>query len=128
MTRSMTECAGRERELADAVASQDQAATDRLLSPDFEFRPGTHPGEPTTRSDWLAESTLQGSGTDQLSVRELDNVAIASFVMAGAGDTSSYVIDVWQQQGGEWQLVTRDQTEGPGTDPTAEDVAPTGKG
>ncbi len=128
MTRSMVVFAGLERELAGASSGHDQAATDRLLSPDFELRPDAHPGEPTTRADWLADGAMRGSGTDEISVRDLGDVAIASFIMKTPNSTSRYVIDVWKKQGNDWQLLTRYQSALPASDAPTEDKAPTGKG
>lgn len=128
MTRPMMVFAKLEQDLAGAVSSQDQATTDRLLSEDFEYRPSAHPGEPSTRADWLADASARGKGTDQLSVRDLGDVAVASFVMTRDDDSSSYVIDVWKKQGNEWQLITRFQSELPAAESSTGDIAPTGKG
>ena len=128
MTRLMIVFAGIERNLADAVSRHDQTTTDKLLSPDFEFRPDAHPGEPTTRADWLADNAMHGTGTDQLSVRELGDVAVVSFVTRTTANASSYVIDVWKQQGDTWQLITRYQSKLPNAEAPTEDKAPTGKG
>jgi hypothetical protein len=128
MTRPMMVFAGLERQLADAVSARDKAATDSMLSQDFEFRPGAHPGEPTPRADWLADAAARGTGSDQLSVRDLGDATVVSFVMAMADHTSSYVIDVWKKQGANWQLISRYQSALPAANPPTEDTAPTGKG
>jgi hypothetical protein len=135
MTRMMLVVSDLEKNLSSAIAKRDQAATDALLSTDFELRPGDHPGDPTTRADWLADD---GSGKlgdlEQLSVHELGDVAIASFIRAVPANDAptkqsrSFVVDVWRRQGNDWQLVTRYQSALPATDAPTEDVAPTGKG
>ena len=128
MTRSMLVFADLEKNLDRAIASHDQPATDALLSTDFEYRPDMHPGDPTTRADWLADAAMRGSGTDQLSVRDFGDVAVVSFVMTTGTGTSSFVVDVWKQQGDNWQLITRYQSALPATETPTEDKAPTGKG
>jgi hypothetical protein len=128
MTRSMVVFGDLEHQLAAATSSHDQAAIDKLLSQDFEFRPASHPGEPTTRAAWLADAAVHGGGTDQISVRDLGDVAVTSFVMTLKDDTSSYVVDVWKKQGIGWQLISRYQTPVSAGEAPTEDIAPTGKG
>jgi ketosteroid isomerase-like protein len=135
MTRMMLVVSDLEKNLATAVSRHDQAGIDSLLSTDFEFRPGDHPGDPTTRADWLADAASAMAGDlEQLSVHELGDVAVASFIKAvPARDdktrlSRSYVIDVWKKQGNDWQLITRYQSELPAIATPTEDIAPTGKG
>ncbi len=135
MTRFMLVFSDLEKILAKAISGHDQTAIDGLLSPDFELRPGEHPGEPTTRSNWLAAAASGHAGDmEQLSVHELGDVAVASFVRSvpASGDTAelsrSYIVDVWKKQGNDWQLVTRYQSALPAADAPTEDIAPTGKG
>lgn len=133
MTRPMLVFYQLEQDLAAAIAKHDQATTDRLLSGDFEFRPDTHAGEPTARTDWLADDAAGSSGNiEQLGVRDFGVVAIVSFVMTatqGAGPAPrSYVVDAWKKQGDNWQLITRYQSSLPAVSPRDEDIAPTGKG
>jgi hypothetical protein len=135
MTRSMLVFSDLEKSLAKAISKHDQAATDTLLSADFELRPGEHPGEPTTRSDWLADAASGQLGDiEELSVHDHGDVAVASFVRTVAASDNptnlirSYVIDVWKKQDNDWQLVTRYQSELPAVEAPTEDVAPTGKG
>jgi hypothetical protein len=133
MTRPMAVFSRLEQDLSTAVSKHDQAATDKLLSVDFELRPDSHPGEPTTRAEWLADTAARTEGRiEQLSVRDFGDVAIVSFVMAtkhGAGPgTRNYVVDAWKKQGDGWQLITRYQSKLPAATNPAEDTAPTGKG
>ena len=135
MTRSMRVFADLEKSLASAVARHDNGAINVLLSSDFELRPDRHPGEPTTRSDWLAAAASGQLGDiEQLSVHDHGTVAIASFVRSvPASDNAanlirSYVIDVWKKQDNDWQLITRYQSELPAVEAPTEDIAPTGKG
>jgi hypothetical protein len=71
---------------------------------------------------------MQGSGTDQISVRDLGDVAVTSFVMAMKDGTSGYIVDVWKKQDSGWQLVSRYQSMLPAAEAPAGDIAPTGKG
>ncbi len=128
MTRSMAVLADLERTLSDAASSGNRKAAEELLSPDFEFRPAEHPGEPTTRSDWLADASKRGNGSGQLSVRDLGDVSVASFVMSLDDGTSSFVVDVWQKLDNHWRLISRYQSALQATDLPAGDIAPTGKG
>jgi hypothetical protein len=128
MTRSMLVFSSLEKELSSAISAQDRAKTDHLLSQDFEFRPAAHPGEATTRAEWVADAAARGNGSEQISVRDLGEVAVASFVMTMEDKSSSYVIDVWKKQGNGWQLISRYQSPLPAGEPPTEDIAPTGKG
>jgi hypothetical protein len=133
MTRSMLIFFQLEQDLSNAVSNHDQAATDKFLSVDFELRPDSHPGEATTRAEWLAGGVARtGSRFEQLGVRDFGDVAIASFVMTtknGAdSETRSYVVDAWKKQGEGWQLITRYQSKLPGAINPDEDRVPTGKG
>jgi hypothetical protein len=133
MTRPMLVFFQLEQELSTAVSKHDQGATDKLLSVDFELRPDSHPGEATTRAEWLADGVAQsGSRFEQLGVRDFGDVAIASFVMTtkngGGVETRSYVVDAWKKQGDGWQLITRYQSKLPIAASREQDTAPTGKG
>jgi ketosteroid isomerase-like protein len=133
MTRSMLVFFQLEQDLSGAVSKHDQGATDKLLSVDFELRPDSHPGEATTRAEWLADGGSQsGSRFEHLGVRDFGDVAIVSFVMTtknGAdSETRSYVVDAWKKQGDGWQLITRYQSKLPVATNPDEDRVPTGKG
>jgi len=133
MTRSMLVFFQLEQELSRAVSKHDQGATDKLLSVDFELRPDSHPGEATTRAEWLADGVAQsGSRFEHLAVRDFGDVAIVSFVMTtkngGGVETRSYVVDAWKKQGDGWQLITRYQSKLPVAASREQDTAPTGRG
>jgi hypothetical protein len=133
MTRPMLVFFELEQALSTAVSTHDQEATDKLLSVDFELRPDAHPGEATTRAEWLADDAAQsGSRFEHLGVRDFGEVAIVSFIMTtkhgGGVETQSYVVDAWKKQGDGWQLITRYQSKLPVAAGPEPDVAPTGKG
>ena len=134
MTRPMLIFFQLEQDLATAISKHDTAATDALLSADFELRPDQHPGEPTARADWLAGAAAQEIGAiEQLGVRDYGDVAIVSYVRTtpsanAATVARSYVIDAWTKSANNWQLITRYQSELPSNAVEQQDVAPTGKG
>ena len=134
MTRSMVVFFQLEQDLSTALSKHDKAATDALLSADFELRPNQHPGEPTARADWLAGDAAHAiGGIEQLGVRDYGDMAIVSYVRTTpSADTTTiarcYVIDAWKKMGNDWQLITRYQSDLPAAAAEQQDVAPTGKG
>ena len=109
-TRLVALFGGRERALADAMASGDLQAIDALVSRDFEARPGDAPGHPVPRGSWLQGSpAAQFPGRiEQLAVRAVGPAALVSFVWvlpAGAGRVS--VVDLWDGTDENSHLLTR---------------------
>jgi len=106
-TRSVSHYLDLERGLESAIADRDLAAAKNLIADDFEvWSPGAAdavPGDEWLRQRWKAAG--HGRVRD-LSVREFDDVAVASFLLEGARGvsgmaTTMFVVDIWRQSSGK---------------------------
>ena len=104
-----------EESLLQAVREHDAARLEALLGDEFEMIVAQDPGEPVPREDWLASVRRPGAGAyrvEEMSVREIGAVAIASFVLrptpAWAGAVPVFVVDTWERgDATPWQLSAR---------------------
>lgn len=105
---------GLERDLHHAIANNDQARIDSLLSTDFEMWNSVRSGEPTPRAEWLKllktqSSTWSNRKITQMAVKGIGDNAIVSYKWQG--DTDVYIVDIWQGINDNWQLVIRYASE-----------------
>ena len=121
-----------ERQLVAATQKNDQTTLDRLLSSDFELWTPKPPGAPMARPEWLQNmktAVPREFSIRQMSVRGLDDHAVASFVLlegAGARMTAAFVVDLWERKVSEWKLTDR-YTSRVQAAPYTGGVKPTGK-
>jgi hypothetical protein len=116
-TRSVSRYIDLERDLAGAVAARDATAVRRLIADDFEARSASSP-DPLQKDEWL-RAEFAGAGLTrvrQLSLREFDDVAVASFLLqrvkpdgSAARGPTLFVVDVWRQSTGQLQMRYTDQ-------------------
>ena len=129
-TRSVSNYLTRERTLQDALERRDRAAVTAVLAADFEQRSAFVP-DVASADDWLRSefAAKQPEGlVRELSVREVDDVAIVSFLLdrGPAGRpalTTWFVVDVWGKS--SQLLLARSITRAVGTPP--KHVRPTGR-
>ena len=105
-TRSVSKYLGLERSLEEGLAKRDRASVRALLADDFELRTGASP-DAVAAGDWLRRE-LTSAGQDRivqdLGVRELDDIAVVSFLLEPAqarprtrANGTMFVVDVWRQ-------------------------------
>ena len=129
-TRSVSNYLTRERTLQDAIERRDRAAVTAVLAADFEQRSAFVP-DLAAADDWLRSefASKQPQGVvRELSVREVDDVAIVSFLLdrgpAGRpASTTWFVVDVWGKS--SQLLLARSITRAARTPP--KHVRPTGR-
>jgi hypothetical protein len=128
MTRQVLAFSQREQALADALGKSDHAATDRLLSADFEMRDGATAVQPVPRALWI--SSRSSGMPEQMAVHDYGDVAVVSFVNNVTGSkakSAAFVVDIWQKHGEDWQLAVRYQSQLDARSAPAGDIRPTGK-
>lgn len=113
-TRSVSKYLGLERGLLEHIAQRDRAAVAALLAEDFEARTPASP-DAIARDEWLQREFARPADdriVHGLSVREVDDVAIVSFLLGsakphrkGQSAPTLFVVDVWRQSSG--QLIER---------------------
>lgn len=106
----------REFELTEAVRKRDTKAVSGLLADNFEMRTGVTPVEPIPRADWIKQSLAEPqfqSKLEQMAVHAYDHIAIVSYLWVVTPDKQQgakrevFVVDTWQEQGGQWKLAVR---------------------
>lgn len=96
-----------EQTLDQQLANGDKADIGHLLADDFEQRNGGAPGNPVPRADWLRQMPRFRLGEiSQMAAHDHGNIAVVSFLATRSGK-SAFVVDVWKNQQGQWQLATR---------------------
>jgi hypothetical protein len=103
-TRSVSRYLGLERSLQDALERRDRAAALALLADDFTLRTSAS-ADVESAGDWLKREFASGHTEGlvrDLSVREIDDLAIVSFLLdrgpVGHRPTATwFVVDVWRQ-------------------------------
>jgi hypothetical protein len=128
MTRQVQAFAQREQALTDALGKSDRAATDRLLSADFEMRDGAAAVQPVPRAQWI--SARPSGSLDQIAVHDYGNVAVVSFInntTRSKSTRAAFVVDVWQKHGEDWQLSVRYQSQLGARNLPVNDIKPNGK-
>ena len=121
-TRSVSTYLGLERDLHDAIEQRDQAAVMAMLADDFEMRSASVP-DVTAADDWLRRefASKQPNGlVRELSVREVDDLAIVSFLLdrgpvGRPATTTWFVVDVWRQS--SQRLLVRSMSRAAGAPP-----------
>jgi ketosteroid isomerase-like protein len=106
-----------EHDWADALIRQDSAQLQRMLAPEFALVASANATQPMFRRDWFAllpRYRTQSLSISQLTVRVLDQIAIASFVtdlratVAGVDRSNRlFVTDVWRNGPDGWKAVAR---------------------
>jgi hypothetical protein len=100
-----------EAEWMDAARRGDGPTLDRLVADDFEVRPAEAPGTPTPRAEWLATTRSAAvPAISQMAVRALGDVAVVSFRAVGGPGSTAFMVDLWVQRGGSWQIAARYQS------------------
>ncbi len=121
-----------EQQLLTAGRTNGATVFDRLLARDFQVWTPAPPGQPVPRAAWLeknASSPPEAFRIRQMAVRSLDHHAVVSFVLVeggGARQTARFIVDLWSNSSGDWQLTDRYVSSVPPA-PYAEDRKPTGK-
>lgn len=96
-----------ENELSQAVAEKNEAKLSRLLAPDFEEWTPAPPGSPIPRAEWLQGASSQaGSRLRQMAAKDLGQHVAVHFVAVN-GSAASFIVDIWQKNGSDWQLIER---------------------
>jgi ketosteroid isomerase-like protein len=108
------------QEWTTAVLKADRATLQKLLSPDLSY---THSSAKTqTKEEFIKDAT--GGGTKYESIdfegtrlRQYGNVVVmthnAVIKSAPTGTSHLYITEVWAQQSGLWQMVSRQATKLP---------------
>ena len=105
-TRSVSKYLGLERALQEGLTDRKRASVRALLADDFELRTAASP-DVIGVDEWLRRE-LAAAAHDRLvqdlAVRELDDVAVVSFLLepararpAGRAVVTMFVVDVWRQ-------------------------------
>jgi hypothetical protein len=97
-----------ETEWMEAARRGDGPTLDRLVADDFEVRRAEAPAAPTPRAEWLtATRGAAVPAVSQMAVRALGDVAVVSFRGVGDSGSAAFVVDLWLQRGGDWQIAAR---------------------
>lgn len=117
LTRTVKIFSELEVELINALKINNQNTLKNLLADDFEMRQPSKPGNPIPSADWLkhslAEASIYTVNIEQMSVHDLKQTAIVNFLWTLASDNGQapllkfFVVDVWRQDGENWQLAIR---------------------
>jgi hypothetical protein len=108
------------KEWTTAVMKADRATLEKLLSPDLSY---THSSAKSqTKEEFIQDAT--GGGTKYESIefdgdklRQYGTTVVlthnAVIKSSPAGTSHLYITEVWAQQGGHWQMVSRQATKLP---------------
>jgi ketosteroid isomerase-like protein len=108
------------QEWTTAVLKADRATLEKLLSPDLSY---THSSAKTqTKEEFIQDAT--GGGTKYESIdfegtklRQYGNTVVvthnATIKSVPTGTSHLYITEVWAQQSGKWQMVSRQATKLP---------------
>ena len=109
-----------EKEWTAAVVKSDRAALEKLMSPDLAY---THSSAKTqTKAEFIQDAT--GGGTKYESI-DFENTQLRQYGSAvvvthnaviksvPSGTAHLYITEVWAQQSGRWQMVSRQATKLP---------------
>jgi Domain of unknown function (DUF4440) len=115
VTRAVQAFTELENTLLRAIRERDGTRLGGLLGDDFEMIVAPSPASPVPREDWLASVRKPGAGAyavEDMSVREMGSVAIASFVLRPAparpGAVPVFMVDTWERADAtHWQLTAR---------------------
>lgn len=103
-----------------AVLKADRPALEKLLSPDLSY---THSSAKTqTKEEFIQDAT--GGGTkyesidfDGTKLRQYGNTVVvthnATIKSIPSGTSHLYITEVWAEQSGQWQMVSRQATKLP---------------
>jgi hypothetical protein len=121
-TRPVARYLDLERDLQEAVAAKNEVVVQKLLSDDFEVRTAAAP-DALQKEEWLRSEFAHAGRTRvrQFSLREFDDVAVASFLLqsvksdgsAAARRSPLFVVDVWRQSTGKLLIRYTDQPAHP---------------
>ncbi len=108
------------KEWTTAVLKADRAALEKLLSPDLTY---THSSAKTqTKEEFIQDATggttkYESIDFDQNKLRQFGTTAVlthnAVIKSTPSGTSHLYITEVWAQQGGHWQMVSRQATKLP---------------
>ena len=114
VTRTVQVFTQLEETLLTAIREHDAARLNTLVGEEFEMIVAHAPGSPVPREDWLASVRQPGAGAygvEQMSVREIGAVAIASFVLRPIpprlGAVPVFIVDTWERADAQWVLTAR---------------------
>jgi hypothetical protein len=120
-----------EQDLAKAIVAGRGGDAGTLLATDFEQRDAAAPAQPLPRAEWLASRPAGEPlpAISQMTVHDFGTLAVVSFISSVAAPPPSkprdaFVVDVWRNEAGQWQLQVRYQSPAP-AQPT--EPKPTGK-
>ncbi len=117
LTRTVKIFSELEIDLINALKNNNRDKLRNLLAEHFEMRQPSTPGMPVPSADWLknslAEASTYTANIEQMSVHDLKQTAIVNFLWTLASDNDKakllkfFVVDVWRQDGKNWQLAIR---------------------
>lgn len=114
LTRLVRIFMDQEAQLLQAVKDKNADTLEKALAFNFEMRTANRPGTPVPRGDWIKSAVSQGGGDfsiQQMSVQEVGNVAIASFVLTPTAQNKlgspAFIVDTWVPEGEGWKLRAR---------------------
>ena len=130
-TRGMVVFGNLEQDLAKAIVAGRGADADKLLASDFEQRDAAAPAQPLPKAEWLA-SRHAGEplpAISQMTVHDFGSLAVVSFISSVAAPAPAtsrdvFLVDVWRNEGGQWQLQVRYRSPAA---PHTNEPKPTGK-
>jgi len=103
----------KEQQLNEAMAAGDLESIDRLVSRDFEVRPGEAPGRPIPRANWLQGSPASEFPglLEQFSARPVGAAVLVSFLWVLPGERGRVaVVDLWDGEDENAHLLLRHAT------------------
>ena len=108
------------QEWVNAVLKADKTALDKLLSPDLSY---THSSAKTqTKEEFITDATGGGTKYEAIDfegtkLRQYGNPVVvthnATIKSVPTGTSHLYITEVWAQQNGRWQMVSRQATKLP---------------
>jgi len=130
-TRGMVVFGTLEQDLAKALVAGRGGDADKLLAADFEQRDAAAPEQPLPRAEWLASQQAGEAlpAMSQMTVHDFGSLAVVSFISSIVSpllltSRDFFLVDVWRNEGGHWQLQVRYQAPAP---PQPNEPKPTGK-
>jgi hypothetical protein len=109
-----------EKEWTAAVLKGDRSTLEKLLSPDLSY---THSSAKTQTKEEFIKDVTGGSTKytsidfDDTKLRQYGTTVVvthaATIVSVQTGSSHLYITEVWAQEGGRWQMVSRQATKIP---------------
>jgi ketosteroid isomerase-like protein len=116
VTREVKQFGDLERDLIAAINAKDADAMKQLLADDFTLHSGNTPGDPTNRTEMIAQAIAgraYDSRLEHVSALEYGNVVVVSFswnldgVESQTSAQKVFVVDTWKRVDEHWKLAVR---------------------